>query len=52
MTLVSPLSLSLHQALVSGQGDLSHSEKHCRKALSLADQGDALFPPLDVLNLS
>jgi len=46
------LSLSLHKALVSGQGDLSHSEKHCRKALSLADQGDAFFPPLDVLSFS
>lgn len=47
MTLISPLSLSLHKALVSGQGDLSHSEKHCRKALSLADQGEALLPFLD-----
>lgn len=41
------LSLSLHKALVSGQGDLSHFEKHCRKALSLADQGEAHLPFLD-----
>lgn len=34
------LSLSA-QALLSGQGNIPSSEKHCRKAFSFADQGDA-----------
>lgn len=29
------------QALLSGQGNLPSSEKHCRKTFSFADQGDA-----------
>lgn len=28
------------QALLSGQGNLPSSEKHCRKTFSFADQGD------------
>lgn len=33
--------LAVVKALLPGQGDLSDSQKHCRKALSPADQGDA-----------
>lgn len=36
-------SVSLFKALLSGQGNLSDSEKHSRKTLTPADQGDTLF---------
>lgn len=37
------LALSLFKALLSGQGNLSDSEKHSRKTLPPADQGDTPF---------
>lgn len=45
--------LAVVKALLPGQGDLSDSQKHCRKALSPADQGDAfrLLLPLFYLIL-
>lgn len=42
-SLTGTCSVSLFKALLSGQGNLSDSEKHSRKTLTPADQGDALF---------